>query len=208
MKQIFLHGLGQTPASWEKTICKLETAENAVCPSLPELIQGKPATYANLYKAFSSFCEEMGTPVDLCGLSLGGILALNYAEEHPERVNSLVLIGAPYKMPKHILRFQNAVFRFLPSTSFAELGFDKSQFLQLCSSMADLDFTFLLPRISCPVLVLCGQKDLANKSACRKLAQLVQQGRFQSVDGCGHEVNAEAPEALAALLRGFYDGSK
>lgn len=48
MKQIFLHGLGQTPDSWSKLIEQLETAEQSMCPDLSELVQGQDATIVPL----------------------------------------------------------------------------------------------------------------------------------------------------------------
>ena len=42
----------------------------------------------------------------MCGLSLGGILALQYAIEHPEHIHALALIGTQYTMPKTLLRIQ------------------------------------------------------------------------------------------------------
>ena len=44
-------------------------------------------------------CFESLTDICLCGLSLGGVLALNYAIEHPEKIKGMVLIATQYKMP-------------------------------------------------------------------------------------------------------------
>lgn len=204
MKQIYVHGLGQTPDSWTKTITHIKNCELNVCPDLPEFIRGKQATYQNLYAAFSDFCNKYDTPVNLCGLSLGGVLALNYTIDHPEKVHSLVLIATPYKMPKHLLQFQNVLFRFMPKSMFQEIGFCKKDFLQLCKTMMPLDFSNSLPKISCPVLVICGEKDTANKKASLKLANILANAEFSELKGIGHEVNTEAPEQLAAVLSGFY----
>lgn len=45
-------------------------------------------------------CDKFDEPIDWCGLSLGGVLALNYAIERPDKVKSLVLIATPYMIPK------------------------------------------------------------------------------------------------------------
>jgi len=204
MKRVYVHGLGQGPASWEPVIAQLGAAGDSVCPDLADMVRGTQATYANLYQAFSAFCGRFEEPVDLCGLSLGGVLALNYAIDSPERVNSLVLIAAPYKMPANLLRFQNVVFRFMPKSMFAQMGFEKADLLQLCKSMLELDFSGALNKVSCPTLILCGEKDSANKSSCADMANLIKQAEFQIIGGAGHEVNLEAPEALAEALKGFY----
>ena len=205
MKQIYVHGLGQTPDSWTKTIAHTQNREQSVCLDLPALIRGKQATYQNLYAAFSDACNKYDEPVDLCGLSLGGVLVLNYAIDHLEKVHSLVLIATPYKMPRHLLRFQNMLFRFMPKSMFQEMGFSKRDFLQLCKTMMPLDFSDSLPQISCPALVICGEKDTANKKSSVKLANILVNAEFHELKDTGHEVNTEAPERLAAVLCSFYD---
>lgn len=204
MKRVFVHGLGQTPAVWEETLLNLGSGEGALCPGLPEFLRGREVNYENLYKGFCGFCGGIGAPASLCGLSLGGVLALNYAAEHPENVRSLVLIAAQYQMPKGLLKFQNALFHFMPKAMFRQAGFEKEDFLRLCGSMMDLDFSGPLQRISCPVLVLCGEKDTANRKASEELAGMLKNAELQVVKGAGHEVNACAPEALAEALRVFY----
>lgn len=204
MRQIYLHGLGQTPNSWEKMIMQLESATHSECPDLAKLIQGQDATYQNLYKAFSKVCDSFDVKINLCGLSLGGVLALNYTCEHPEKVNSLVLIAAQYKMPKGLLRIQNILFKFMPKTMFRQTGFSKVDFLQLCKTMMELDFSNSIQKITCPTLVICGEKDSANKKAAEELARIMKNVEFQVINGSGHEVNIDAPERLAETLRVFY----
>lgn len=106
MKQIYVHGLGQTSDSWTKTIDILQTTDYSLCPNLPDLVHSKEVTYDNLYAAFSDYCNQYDEPIDLCGLSLGGVLALNYAIQYPKKVRSLVLIATQYKMPKKLLNFK------------------------------------------------------------------------------------------------------
>lgn len=133
------------------------------------------------------------------------MLSLHYAVEHPERVGSLVLIAPQYKMPKRLLQVQNTLFRLMPRAMFRETGFEKAQFLQLCRSMMELDFSSALSGIACPTLVICGDRDRANRQACKDLARLVKRAELRVVEGAGHELNREAPEKLALLLREFYD---
>lgn len=205
MKQIYVHGLGQTAASWEAALCRLEKPDECICPDLAEMIPaGEAVTYQALYKAFTELCDRLEGPLDLCGLSLGGVLALHYSVEHPEHVHSLVLIAPQYHMPKGLLRMQNILFRFFPKSAFSQVGFTKAQFIQLCGSMMDLDLSGELSEITCPTLVLCGSRDRANKQACIQLVQRLKRAELQIVDDAGHEINREAPEQLAVLLRDFY----
>lgn len=71
--------------------------------------------------------------------------------------------------------------------------------------MIPLNFSDSHPKISCPVLVVCGEKDIANKKAAVKLANILTNAEFSELKGIGHEVNTEAPEQLAAVLCSFYE---
>lgn len=205
MKNVFVHGLGQTPDSWKPVFSLLDGPGDCVFPDLAAMVSAGEATYARLYRAFTRLCDGLEAPLALCGLSLGGVLSLHYAVEHPERVGSLVLIAPQYKMPKRLLQVQNTLFRLMPRAMFRETGFEKAQFLQLCRSMMELDFSSALSGIACPTLVICGERDRANRQACKDLARLVKRAELRVVEGAGHELNREAPEKLALLLREFYD---
>lgn len=204
MKRIFVHGLGQKPSAWEETILRLGGGGETVCPDLPALVQGREVNYRRLYQAFSELCDEAGGSLELCGLSLGGVLALNYAIDHPESVRSLVLIAAQYKMPKGLLRIQDILFHFMPKTAFRQTGFARDDFIRLSRSMMDLDFSDSLGRIACPALILYGEQDSANRKASVELAERLKNAELQTLRGAGHEANLDAPEALAEALRSFY----
>ena len=201
MKYIYLHGLGQTPDSWNRVLGYRNTATDNICPDLARLVHGREANYPDLYAAFSALCDTIEDDLTLCGLSLGGVLALNYTIDHPEKVRSLILIATPYKMPKQLLRLQNILFRFLPKSAFSQTGFQKTDFIRLCHSMAELDFSRSLRKVTCPVLVLCGEHDRANQKAARMLAGLLKNAAFQQIPNAGHEVNTDAPERLAEILK-------
>lgn len=141
---------------------------------------------------------------NVCVLSLGGVLALNYAIERPDKVKSLVLIATPYKMPQMLLKLQNICFRVMPKSMFQQMGFEKRDYIGLCNSMMELDFTDRLDNILCPVMIVCGEKDNANKKAAKELATLLKDARLEIVSGAGHEVNVEAPDKLGRLLLEFY----
>ncbi len=127
------------------------------------------------------YCAQAGGPVHLCGLSLGGILALDYALDHPENVKTLVLIGTPHKVPKLAFALQNVVFRFLPKSTFASMAFDKRDTFALGNSMKDLDFSGRVGEIRCSTLILCGEKDSANLKSARFLAEHIPSAELQVI---------------------------
>jgi pimeloyl-ACP methyl ester carboxylesterase len=203
MKYIFINGLGQNSSSWEKTISYIERIADIANPDLFELLQDKKTTYNNLYSAFCEYLEESSEPVVLIGLSLGAILALNYTIEHPRSVHSLVLIGAQYKMPKLLLKVQNIIFRFMPESSFQKIGSSKNDFILLSKSMMEIDFSKDLKKVQCNTLVLCGEKDIVNKWAAKKLAEKIPKSEIGTVMDAGHEINMDAPEKLASIINEF-----
>ena len=199
--RIFVHGLGQTAGSWGKVLSCLDEEGEHICLELSELLPRGEVTYQKLYNAFCDFCRSMGETADLCGLSLGAVLALNYAMDYPEKVRSLVLIAPQYRMPKNLLRFQNLVFRIMPNSAFRSMGFEKADLIRLCGSMAQLDFRDSLRKVTCPVSVICGEKDWANRKAAVELAASLKNAQLRVIPGAGHELNLEAPEELANLLK-------
>lgn len=203
MSYIFVHGLGQTASSWEKTVQELNVKSEVFCPDLFGLCR-EGYSYERLYKTFVEYCNTFSEPLDVCGLSLGAVLALNYAIEYPQNIRSLVLVGAQYQMPKTLLMFQNFIFKLLPEKVFQGMGLPKKDVIALTQSMVDLNFKKDLSKVTAPVLVLCGAKDGANMGAARELSQLLSQARLEIVQGAGHEVNVDAPELLAKALSRFW----
>lgn len=203
MKLLFLHGLGQGPESWDETIRALGPEPDAACPDLFGLCGGGVQDYSGLYAAFEGYTGGFPEPVALCGLSLGAVLALDYAIRHPERVCKLVLIAPQYRMPKMLLKLQNIVFRLMPERAFAGAGMGKKGIIRLTSSMIPLGFRGKLDHVTCPTLVLWGERDTANRKAAGELAKRLPDAAAREIPGAGHEVNRDAPRELAAAIRGF-----
>lgn len=55
-------------------------------------------------------------------ISLGAMLALDYAIRHGKQVDSLILIGVQYKSPSALIDFQNILFRCMPQKTFESMG--------------------------------------------------------------------------------------
>ena len=206
MNCILLHGLGQGPDSWGPAAAAL--GFSPLCPDLSRWRSQGECSFAGLYRGLEDYCQPLQGPLDLCGLSLGGILALQYAVQHPQRVRSLVLIGAQYTMPKGLLRFQNALFRLMPAAAFRGTGFSREDFISLSRSMMDLNFQPDLAGLRCQTLILCGERDRANRAAALSMEKQIPGARFSLIPGAGHEVNREAPEALARELSTFFQQLK
>lgn len=200
MKYILLHGMGQNASSWDKTISYLPDTTETVCPELSDFFSEDNCNYNEMYSSFCRYCNRFSEPLNFCGLSLGAVLALNYAIDFPQKVSSLILIAPQYNMPKFLLKVQNVLFKFMPENRFKDIGLKKKDFITLTNSMMDMDFTSSLNKVNSPVVVICGEKDNVNKKAAIKLARELPNAKFSTIDNSGHEVNVDNPQGLAKAM--------
>lgn len=203
MKTVFLHGLGQTAQDWEEVIRQTALAD-VDCPELFSLSEGE-ITYPHILDGLEKRYFSSEEPLCICGLSLGAMLALDYTIRHDKQVASLILIGAQFKSPTLLIDLQNLVFWCMPGKNFESIGISKKDTIALARSMRSLDFRQGLHAIHCPVTILCGEKDQANRKAAEQLAKLLPQSELCIIPGAGHEVNKCVPEAIAAVLKKMKD---
>ena len=178
MKNILIHGLGQISKDWDTIKNELETRGiSSVAPDLFDLAKGRKLDYPTVYQAFSELCESYQDKLNLCGLSLGGLLALNYAIQYPKKINSLV--------------FQN-------------MGVSKKDFIRLSKSMVDLNFMDSATALDCPALILCGAKDKTNMESAKRFHEAMKNSKLVIVEASGHEVNKDNPNELVRVLQDFW----
>ena len=160
--------------------------------------------YDTLYKQFVNYCNGFDEKLNLCGLSLGGILALHYAKEFPDKVNSLILIGTPYKIPKFLFKVQGLIFKIMPRSTFEKIGCKKKDFISLVNSMSNLDIERNLDKITCKTLILCGVKDNQNLESAKLLNKSINNSSFKTINNSSHEVNLDNPKELANTIYDFW----
>ena len=139
MKNILIHGLGQNETSWNKVKDILNNNYIDVeTPNLFNIAKNYQLNYENLYKTFTDYCNGFKEKLNLIGLSLGGILTIDYVIEYPEKVNSIILSGTPYEIPKTIFNIQNLIYKFIPKKVFEQIGCPKKDLINLLNSMKEL----------------------------------------------------------------------
>ena len=204
MINILVHGLGQTDKSWDKVKGILNQDNiNVETPNMFEIAKNYQLTYENVFTVFVDYCNSFSDKLNLVGLSLGGILAIDYAIFHPEKVNSITLCGVPYEMPKKLLKIQNFIFKFMPKRTFENMGVSKENFIQLTNSMAELNIKEKISKLKCHTLVICGEKDSANLESANKLNENIKNSELKIIKNSGHEVNIDAPEKFAKIIKEF-----
>ena len=204
MKTILVHGTGHRADRWNQTVCLMDEKLDIVCPDLNTLLHHQETSYANLYSAFSGYCRSFNDSLCICGLSLGGVLALDFALEYPDQVKKLVLIGTPHKVPKLLFHLQNLVFHFLPRSIFKNMAFDKKETLSLTKSMVDINFENRIYDFSIPTILLYGDQDKTNIKSVQYFNDHMTNTKQIILSNTGHIVNEENPQELAKLLNDFF----
>ena len=206
MKNILIHGLGQIEASWSKVENELNNSKIQVeKPNLFDLTKNYHTNYENLYKVFADYCNRFkDNELNLCGISLSGILAIDYANEYPQKVKSLVLIGVPSKVPKILFKVQNIIFKIMPKSVFEEMGCSKKDFTNLVNSMASMDILSKIKNIKCKTLIIYGEKDKVNLQSAKDLHNNIFNSEIKIIENSSHEVNIDNPKELSNVIERFY----
>jgi len=167
--------------------------------------------------------------VSLVGLGLGGWIAAEMASMAPRAVRRLVLVGATGIKPE---RGEIADQALLSYIDYVRLGFaDKGAFdgmfgaepptSQLEQWDLNREMTFriawkpymynptlphLIGGLAVPSLVVWGRDDRVVPLECgERYAKALGRARLEVIDGAGHFVEMEKPDALAELVTRFLD---
>jgi 3-oxoadipate enol-lactonase len=169
--------------------------------------------------------------VVLMGDSVGGMIALDFALRHPERVQALIACDTAAKIGT--VEYWNeritAVRRqgigplaetilsrwfspaFASQQSAAYRGYynmltrtPQEGYAATCEAIRDADLRNEVGQIMMPVLVLCGAEDGATPpELVRGLAEALPNGRFALIAHAGHLPSIEQPATMAAIIDEF-----
>lgn len=209
---VFLHGLGEGPGVWDVQRAALPSGFEGVAVDVFDGAGSDVASGFSLEGAATRVVNELDRlgieQAHVCGLSLGAIIALQLALDHPERVRSLTLAAGQVKPPRVLMAIQSAVMRVLPSSVFEKQGAAKEVMLPVSQAVGRVDFSARLASVSVPTLVLCGSKDRPNLPAARQLAQGIRDAQLHIIPGAGHQSHAQAPHEFSRALGAFLGGAK
>jgi 3-oxoadipate enol-lactonase len=167
----------------------------------------------------------------VCGISVGGMIALGLAAGHPSLVSGLVLadtghrIGSAERWNDRIGRIRGdgmeavadgvlevwftAPFR---SRRPAETALWRNMLTRMpvdgytatCEAIRDADLTQAARSLAVPALCLCGSEDVSTPpSLVRELSELISDSRYREIPGAAHLPTVEAPRAVARLIEDF-----
>ena len=202
MKVIFLHGLGQDERSWKKV---QEALVNVPTESLALFPRGNES-YQEIRQATLQHLQTQEQPFIVVGLSLGGLLALDLADQALTHLKGLILSGTQYNLADNFLyRLQILVFKLIPKRVFTKQGADKDQMIRILTELRKVNLTDKVKKIKRPSLLVCGSKDKPNLKAAYKLNKLLKNSQLCIIEKGGHTLNSQAPEAFAQIIEKFLD---
>ncbi len=167
----------------------------------------------------------------ICGVSVGGVIALGLAAAHPERVERLVLnntgarIGTPEIWNPRIAAVEQGgvaaiaeavLERWFPpemrAANAAEVALARNMLIRTpaagyaatCVALRDSDLTEAARAVRVPTLCVAGELDGSTPpSLVRALAGLVPGAEYFEIPGAGHLPCLQTPQPLAERLIAF-----
>jgi pimeloyl-ACP methyl ester carboxylesterase len=228
---VFIHGAGGSHLNWPPQLRRLAGA-NTYALDLPGHGQsaGRGRSSVSAYADFvAAFLETLGVEkATLVGHSMGGATALDFALRYPEGLAGLVLVGsgARLRVALAILDgirqdFQAAV-RLVCDWAFAldapeqlkrkgrrQMGQTHPDVLYGDFAACDaFDVMDRLGEIRCPTLAICGTADrLTPPKYSTYLRDNITGARLSLIEGAGHMVMLEQPEAVSQAIADFSSAS-
>jgi pimeloyl-ACP methyl ester carboxylesterase len=176
VRLVLLPGVGSGPEAWQPQI----EAFGAQCEVLtPRLRLDGEFTVER--EAERLWQELPGDPVELCGLSLGALVAMQMALLRPDRVERLALCAGFARLPvrgRLLMGMVGAAAGLVPARLRGELGgLERRAVRAVFRAGRRFDASGELGRLTMPTLVLYGERDRANAALSEWLAGALPDGR-------------------------------
>jgi 3-oxoadipate enol-lactonase len=230
---IFLHGVGSGKAVWEPQLRHFGESRRAIAFDFPGFGESEAqpgATRDDYALAMLAAMEQLDIEqAHICGLSLGGVIAIAMHAAAANRCDSLILadtfavhpdgegiyarsVEASRTMGLRGLAEARVDF-LLGSTTTAELraevvetmaGIDPDAYALGAQAVWLADQRDRAADMRVPTLVLCGTEDRITPPALSEaLAALIPDARLELINASGHLANAEQPAAFNAAIDRF-----
>ncbi len=223
---LMIHGAGSSHLDWPAELRRMAEA-NAVAPDLPG--HGKSAGAG--HDAIGAYAAAIIALLDqlrlaravMLGHSMGGAVAQLLALHYPDRVAGLVLVGTAARLNVNpaILTGLRADFAAtvaqIVGWQWAE-GYEQQQRLSLRRQLetnpdvyyndfracASFDVRDQLGRVRAPTLIIGGTRDrMTPFRQSEELRDLIPGAQLMAVEGGGHMLLLEQPQAAADMVRGW-----
>lgn len=233
---LFIHGFPLDSTMWLDQLASLADLRRCVAPDLRGFGMSAPVAAQSL--PMEDHAEDLAGVLDLIseeeadiiGLSMGGYVALAFAELYPERVRSLTLIdtrsvgdsdeakaGRDALAERVVVEGRGAVADtmvsgLLGSAASAHVRARLRSMIESCryetivaalAAMRDRpDRSRILESISVPAAVIVGEEDMVTPpSDSEAMASLLPDAAYTLIEGAGHMSPLEQPEAVNRAIR-------
>jgi len=229
---LFLHGLFGSPQHWSGIMQGLASDYRSLAPQLPIDRQGNrrkegAKTIGDLTSLIESTINRTGLEqFVLCGNSLGGLIAIDFALRHPNRVLGLVLAGSAGlyersltkgEKPKPTREFVRSVIsdifydERLINDALVDEWYDLIQdrdyarfILRISRATRDRCVVDELDQLTMPTLIVWGRNDeITPPSVAEQFQAQIRGAELKFIDQCGHSPNLEQPEAFMQHMSEF-----
>ena len=229
---VFLHGVGSDKSVWQPQLRHFGRARRAVAFDYPGYGDSAPAsegtTRDDYAAAIFAAMDELGIErAHVCGLSLGGVVAIAMHQLQPSRCASMILADTFAVHPDGRAIYDRSIAASDDLRSMAEARVDvllaqpadPAVRHNVVETMARIDpaayrigaqAVWLADQstracaIQEPTLVLCGSEDKVTPPALsRQLADLIPGSRLKLIEGAGHIANLEKPDEFNRLVDEF-----
>jgi len=229
---VFLHGVGSDKSVWRPQLLHFGATRRAIAfdyPGYGDSDSAPTGTTRDDYAA-AILAAMIALGVDrahVCGLSLGGVIAIALHHAAPERCASLMLADTFAKHPDGQAIYDRSVAASEDMHALAEGRVD-ALLAQPADPAVRSEVVATMGRIDCaafrvgaeavwladqagraseirvPTLVLCGSQDhITPPALSHELLQLIRGARYAEIARAGHLTNLEQPDAFNALVEAF-----
>jgi 3-oxoadipate enol-lactonase len=236
---LFLHGVGSDKTVWAPQLAHFGRSRRAVAFDYPGYGESDPVaagtTRDDFAAAILGAMDALGIGhAHVCGLSLGGVIAIAMYAAAPERCASLILADTFAVHPDGPALHQRAT-AASKSLTMKQLAEQRTPFLlaagapeevhdEVCRTMARVDPDAFrigteavwladqrdrVAAIAVPTLVVVGDQDIVTPPALsEELAVAIPGARLQIIAGAGHLTNIEMPDRFNAIVETFIEGAE
>ena len=235
---VCLHGWPDSRRSYETMLAHMPATLRLIVPSLrgfgasscPPAAGFRPADFAEDLRAL---LDGLGlTRAVIVGHSMGSVIALRFAIDHPERVDGLGLIGALTGLKDHavaqdiweqaisgfahpidpdfVREFQESTLSQPVPAGFIDMIVAESLkapaevWRDAFAGMLAEDLSGELGAIAAPTFLMWGDQDgLADRETQELIASAIPGAQLVIYRGCGHSVQWERPDRIAADITAF-----
>ena len=204
---VLLPGLSDTSSQVAAQRAALEVVAPVITPEI-HVSDSTPVILEDPALAVLAAIAAVGIErVVLVGRGWGGMVALQVAATHGERLAGLMLSTNARLETIAVRSILYGVLGMLPAAVVQQLGGRPADVVALLDQLRPVDAKPLAERVVAPSLVIVGERDVANRGPSAALARSLPLGNLRVVPRAGAGWQAQSPYLVAESLVDFLSSS-